>query len=414
MSELFRRASVRHAASRLTGEVLIATPLPNRVLGLLALSCLAIAILFLCMATYTRKETVSGWLTPAGGLITVRSQSGGLVEATLVREGQTVAAGAPLVRLKLGDAGAQSEARDRLLGALATEDRAMSQRFAAEEARLKAGRENLVQRERFVLDQISEGERRVDLQSDRIVLARKAIANAEVLAAKGYGSAGAIDQRRSELLGLETELSSLKTQLLGLRRDLQDVRGGLRSSDAEEASLRAANAAEQAARAGRNAETEGKTDFVAMAPASSSILAVPVVKGQFVSSGAPLVVMMPSGAALEAELFVPSRAAGFIRAGQPVRLSYAAFSERKFGLAHGTVRAVSKTVMTPADVSGGRSEIKEPGFRVFVTLERPYVEAYGERVLLQPGMDVTASIILERRSILQWLFDPLLAAGRRI
>jgi membrane fusion protein len=57
--------------------------------------------------------------------------------------------------------------------------------------------------------------------------------------------------------------------------------------------------------------------------------------------------------------------------------------------------------------------IQEPVFRVRVTLSREAVEAYGKTYLLQPGMLLSANIVFDRRSLLQWLFDPLYAVSRR-
>jgi len=53
-------------------------------------------------------------------------------------------------------------------------------------------------------------------------------------------------------------------------------------------------------------------------------------------------------------------------------------------------------------------EIKEPFYKVTVALDRPDIDAYGESMPLQPGMLLKADIILERRSLMDWLLTPLL------
>jgi membrane fusion protein len=47
---------------------------------------------------------------------------------------------------------------------------------------------------------------------------------------------------------------------------------------------------------------------------------------------------------------------------------------------------------------------------VTAALDRPDIDAYGQKVLLQPGMLLKADIILEKRSLMNWLLDPLLSA----
>ena len=46
-------------------------------------------------------------------------------------------------------------------------------------------------------------------------------------------------------------------------------------------------------------------------------------------------------------------------------------------------------------------------------LARERVDAYGAMMPLQPGMLLRAEVVIDRRSLLEWLFDPIFAAGRR-
>jgi membrane fusion protein len=104
---------------------------------------------------------------------------------------------------------------------------------------------------------------------------------------------------------------------------------------------------------------------------------------------------------LEAQLQIAPTAIGFIKPGQLVRLRYDAFPYSKFGQAEGKIASIS--LMPAADGS----------YRARVALERDYVQAFGERVALRPGMSFTGEIVIEQRSMLEWLFEPLYALGRR-
>jgi membrane fusion protein len=122
--------------------------------------------------------------------------------------------------------------------------------------------------------------------------------------------------------------------------------------------------------------------------------------------------IVPAGSRLQAELFVPSRAAGFIRPGQEVRLMYDAFPHQTFGASIGRVAEISRTVLAPSEVTSGL-ELREPVFRVRVNLDREEVEAYGEHIPLQAGMSLRADLIIDRRTLIEWLLDPVYAAARR-
>src|SRR5687768_17284889 len=101
MSDLFRKEAVEHATRRLTGEVVLATPLGFRLLGGLLVGVAAAAVAFAANASYARKETVPGWVVPEGGLVRLTARQGGQVATVDVREGQAVAAGAPIATVRL-------------------------------------------------------------------------------------------------------------------------------------------------------------------------------------------------------------------------------------------------------------------------------------------------------------------------
>jgi membrane fusion protein len=54
-------------------------------------------------------------------------------------------------------------------------------------------------------------------------------------------------------------------------------------------------------------------------------------------------------------------------------------------------------------------ELKEPAYRITVALDRPDIDAYGKKIPLQADMLLRADIILEKRSLISWLLDPLLS-----
>ena len=118
--------------------------------------------------------------------------------------------------------------------------------------------------------------------------------------------------------------------------------------------------------------------------------------------------IIPSGSILQAELFVPTRAIGFVQPGQKVRILYEAFPYQQFGTYGGRVNEISRTVLTKSDTSGP-IELKEPAYRVTAALDRPDVDAYGKSIPLQADMLLRADIILEKRSLMTWILDPLLS-----
>ena len=56
---------------------------------------------------------------------------------------------------------------------------------------------------------------------------------------------------------------------------------------------------------------------------------------------------------------------------------------------------------------------REPLYRVKVALEAQTVAAYGRAEPLQAGMQVEADVLLDRRRLIEWVFEPVFSlAGR--
>lgn len=127
---------------------------------------------------------------------------------------------------------------------------------------------------------------------------------------------------------------------------------------------------------------------------------------------AALATLLPEGGQLEAQLLVPSRAAGFVDEGQSVRLLYDAFPYQKFGFHSGVVSDVSRTVISPTDLPIAPAA-QEPVFIITVGLDRQDVDANNQLYNLQSGMTLSADIILEDRKIWEWVLEPILGAAQK-
>jgi membrane fusion protein len=121
--------------------------------------------------------------------------------------------------------------------------------------------------------------------------------------------------------------------------------------------------------------------------------------------------VVPAASKLEAVLYVPSTAMGFIKAGQHVRISYDAFPYQRFGQYEGTVRSVSQT---DVPVQSGNSQDRRAVFLVRVALSTDRIQAYGTDIALRPGHSLTADIELDRRRLYRWMLDPLFAFSGKL
>jgi membrane fusion protein len=152
---------------------------------------------------------------------------------------------------------------------------------------------------------------------------------------------------------------------------------------------------------------------VLRSPVKGQVAAINVHAGDTASAGAPLVIVAPEGSRMQAELFVPTKAAGFIVPGQSVKLMVDAFPNERFGEVDGVIETVSHAPMN-LNQQGIPIDVKEAAYRVTVKLSSDHIMAYGKPQPFQPGMTLKASIVTAKRTFLQWLLDPLLSAGRNL
>lgn len=413
VDSLFRKEALDHAQRRLEGEVVLAIPLSLKFLGVLALVLIVGVIGFASMASYSRKELASGWLTPDQGVIRALAPQGGRVERLLAEEGDVLFDGAPIARLRLDSETEDGATGAQILRALQDQLVAADHTAANEIARLEQEGVRLRALLEGYASEQSELDRQIELQSVRVELADDQVARAEELAERGYIAGRELVDRRMLALASRQELADLERAAAGLRRQITDAQAGLVSLPLQIETEQGRAASARAALSERISAQSARTETLVTAPSVVRVAAVPVRPGQSLAPGDTVAVLMPEDGQLVAELYLPTRAAGFIRVGQEVRVMYQAYPHQRFGTGSATITRISRTVLAPEEAAIPGLTLHEPVFRVEAVLARSEIVAYGETILLQPGLMVDADIVIDRRSLLEWLFDPLFAAGRR-
>lgn len=165
-------------------------------------------------------------------------------------------------------------------------------------------------------------------------------------------------------------------------------------------------------------ENEARRVVLVRAQQDGMATAIQTAVGQTVSANMAIASILPAGAELEAEVYAPSRATGFIRPGMTVLLRFQAYPYQKFGQYPALVREVANMSQRPDELSlpgilpGGAAA--EPVYRIRLKLDRQTVMAYGKPMPLKSGMLVDATIVLERRRLYEWVLEPLFSISGRI
>jgi membrane fusion protein len=408
---LFRQEAIDFLHQRHSwGEVVSLQPISSKILSWALAGVVAFILVFISIAQYARKETVTGYLTPTFGTAKILVPQQGFVKELHVKEGQEVAEGDPLLTIVTSQISAKGDdVNATVLEALARQREVVERQIAAEERRTASEHERLASTTRAIEGEIAQLEDQRNIQNERLKLSESFVATGATLIAKG--ALPAIELKRREQAALEQaqNLASLDQQITVRRSQLTDARHTLEQLPTVAAERLRVLRGDLSWIEQRTAEVDGRRAYVIKAPTSGRVSTLQATVGKVADPKHMQLEIIPLDSTLQAELFFPTRAFGFVRPGQQVRMLYDAFPYQKFGTYRGSVTKVSQTILTSNDATGPIT-LKEPAYRVTVAPERPDIDAYGLKMPLQPGMLLKADVILEQRSLMRWLLDPMLSA----
>lgn len=410
---LFRTEVLEQQSSRLHGEVVLSQSLSTKLFAVALFGIVAIAALWVSVGTYARIETVHGMLVTSVPSAKVVALQPGVVSELVVQEGQLVRKGDRLVVINSDrEAAGGGDVAGRGLNALAVRQQLSEAQVAMAGGRADAERRRLATIIASAEQQAMSLQDQIALQEQVVTSNQKMLDQVVAVVDRGFVSKVELERRRQTLLSSQQTLASLRQQLTGRMAEAQQARDQLASVsiDAEQGvsrireSLQAIDA--------EKARLEGEQSYVITAPIDGRVTALAAGVGRSVAAARPVMVIVPDGAELMAELYAPTRAIGFVEPGKETRLLYDAFPYQRFGSFGGTVDNISRIALDPRE-----TEIpfpfEEPVYRIKVRLDRQAIEAFGEQNPLQAGMTLKANIVLERQTFLAWLLQPLNAVINR-
>jgi HlyD family secretion protein len=374
------------------------------------------------VAPISETIAVQGKLEPSSTVKEVKSPVDGQVDVVLVKEGELVRQGQPLVRFDL------RQARSRLAAAESIRQRLLNENSVAR-ATLgeQSARSGLTPNQLRQLD-----DRNLELQS-RLSAARQELRKSETRLA-GYreslatytniaqryeqlSSTGAVSELqllearnnvqefRSKVAEEQEEIARLQSQLVNTR-SVTDV--DLRSSI--EANLRQISELEGQIREARLQIQYGTLT----APSSGKVFDLNVGRGSVVVAAdpKPILKVVPQDN-LQARVYLPNRSIGFVRVGQQAELSIDTFPASEYGYLKAKVQRIGSDALTPdeqAEVLGTQAEGLH--FPAILRLERQSLPLPSSEVPLQAGMSLTADLQLRERRVIS-LLTGLLEDQRR-
>lgn len=400
-TQLFRQEVIEAGRERLTGTVVAATPPRARLYLKLVFACAAVLVAFLLFGRYASSAQVKGVVTFDAGIARVYPSAQSEVRAVHVRTGMSVAAGDPLVTIAIAQGSGGIASQLTQLAAqdsqLARQEQLAAMTGSSETQALQAQRTNHSAT-------VKSLERQRTLANGQIRLAEAAARRAAQLASEGAGTQRQVEDSHALVLARRAEFETITQRLIDERDALRQIEAQIALRAIETDRSQSQLVGQRAALAEQRAMLQRMDQLVLTAPVSGVIGDVTAQVGQRARPDTSLVSVVPADSRLEVWLYAPSRAIGFVRAGQEVRLNFDAFPYQRFGAGRGTVTAISRV---PVEANAVEPELglTEPVFRVRVRIDR-LAPGVPKRAQLRPGMTLSANIVLERRRFWEIIFNP--------
>jgi hemolysin D len=386
--------------------------------------------------TFGKVDVVAsapGKLIPVNSVKLIQPAEPGIVHAILVRDGQRVRAGQPLIELdptvSAAEAAEAHKALETLLldaaRARAVLDALDGHGFAfvapsgtapdvaasqialarAQLADIEAGASSNVAKRDAAIAARSEAKVQVAKLTETLPLLDEQIAANEQLLAKGYVSKlKVIEMRRQRLSAGRDRDAAIATsarataEMAGAQSAIMQATSEARSkllADLTKAESDARLRREELAKATQKSKLQS---LISPVDGTVAQLAIHTVGG-VVEATKPIMIIVPTGGTLVAEVKIQNRDIGFIRAGQEVAVKVEAFPFTRYGTLKGRVESIGSDavedeklgLLYPARIT---IDLVQSGRRSGVTKAAV-------------GMQVTADIRTGRRSILSYLLSPI-------
>jgi len=382
-------------------------------------------VLWMVVAPLQETIAVQGKLQPIGQVRVIRAPAPGVVEQVLVRDGAEVTPGQLLVQMDLRQARQQLDSGRSVLERLQNENRIYRAALGEEPAAgLTANQRLALQKQRELLIGRREASAQELLRArTRVASLERSLKASDEIARRyrslvGSGALSAValidvqeraDQQRSDLQEAQAELK--RVEAMG---NAGEASGELELRNRIEANLRQIAALQQQVSDAKRLISLSQL----RAPVAGVAFDVSVTPGAVLADSAKPILKVVPQQQLQARVYLPNAAIGFVQPGQKALVSLDSFPAADYGRIGAKVVAVGSDALPPEqqrEVLG--TEVRGLYFPATLQLDRQSLQAGRRSIPLTAGMSLTADLQLRERrfiSLFTAFFDDKLKSLERM
>lgn len=410
------------------------SPLPRLILGIL-LTLLSLVVLWAFWGKLDIVARAEGKLIPQTRLKVVQPLEGGRVSKILVREGELVDAGQPLIlmdsdisqadtrklelELKLTELQVrriEAELDERPFQSVDEDDALLFQQvheqFLINRAALTADLNEQKSALNRIQEQLASASQVKDKLEELLPIYWANEEAYEKLVKVGNSGRLELMDKRKERIEAERDLRAQRHNIKALHAELAQAEFRVdrittmhRQRLLQERGVNNQKIAQLKEDLGKQLYKNRLLELTA--PENGIVQNVAVsTEGSVVPSGTVLLTLVPKNEPLKAEVFIDNKDIGFVEAGQNVKIKLSTYSFQRYGMINATVENISADSINGQN-RDGTSTPSQFGYKAILTLESQKLEKQGIQFDLRPGMQVSAEIRTGSRSVVEYLLSPV-------
>ncbi|WP_082601407.1 HlyD family secretion protein [Achromobacter sp. Root83] len=418
---LFRHEAISATRPKLLGSVIITQPLTFTLLTIFFAGVGACLLVFIFTGEYTKRATITGQIIPDAGVLKVVSPAPGILVSKLVKEGSTVKTGDLLFVIS----GERSSAlQGQSLQAVSSQIRSRQNSIRAELAATQVLQINEINALNIKAKSLEVSIRAIRDQlvgvRSMIKVASNGVQRYTALSREQFISMDQLQEKQIYLLEQQTKLRALVREHDEKELELETAKSEIASVPLKHENIKNQLKRNLLQSEQELIESEQKREIHIISPGDGRVTGLLSEVGAMVDGSIPIASIVPLNSTLRAELYAPSRSIGFVHPGDVVLLRIQAYPYQKFGQRAARIRSVSVAAFSISELSRLTGSLpgadlnnnQEQYYRISVNIEPGDLDP--KRTLpLVAGMMVDADILRDRRTIFEWIFEPLFAFNQR-
>ena len=242
-----------------------------------------------------------------------------------------------------------------------------------------------------------------------VPIARQREQDFAALTAQGFMSGHANQDRTRERIELERDLATQQARLQEARAALteaEQTRSAYLAETRRTLSERQAQADLKRHQTGQELTKATQREQLATltAPVAGTVQQLALhTEGGVVTEAQALMVIVPGSASVSAEVTLENKDIGFVTPGQDVAIKLETFPFTRYGTVNATVQKVTQDAVN--------DEKRGAIFPATLKLDKTSIDVDGKPIKLAPGMNITAEIKTGQRRVIEYLLSPIQRAG---